>query len=87
MTILKFVYSIYLVNKNVYIKLLFVNYITINSNYYSYFFWFFVYFVLTCLFTENEIHNYPIHQFYIEVPVPITLIQSGQTDKLTTIEF
>ena len=36
----------------------------------------FVYFVLTCLFTENAI-------IYMEFPVPITLIQSGQTNKQT----
>ena len=36
----------------------------------------FVYFVLSCLFTENAI-------IYMEFPVPITLIQSGQTNKHT----
>ena len=36
----------------------------------------FVYFVLICLFTENAI-------IYMEFPVPITLIQSGQTNKHT----
>ena len=77
-TIIFEIFLLYITCKQQYIhKVIYLFIILIIQQLLSIFIISFVYFVLTCLFTENAI-------IYMEFPVPITLIiQSGQTNKHT----